>query len=66
MDINTSISIIGVIIGGIVTGAAMILNSYFSTIFSSKLADQNKRRERLNKDINETQNFYERYTSFIR
>lgn len=59
MDSNTFIGIIGAIIGGIITGAAMILNSYFSTKFSSKQADQNKKRERLEKDIEETQKFYE-------
>ena len=59
MSSNTFIGIIGAIIGGIITGAAMILNSYFSTKFSSKQADQEKRRERLEKDIAETQKFYE-------
>lgn len=59
MDSNTFVGIIGAIIGSAITGAAMILNSYFSTKFSSKQTDQNKRRERLEKDIEETQRFYE-------
>src|SRR3989339_542372 len=59
MDRNLFIGIMGVIIGGIITGASMILNSYFSTKFSSQQRDRENKREKLEKDIDEIQKFYE-------
>ena len=54
------IGIIGVIAGGVLTGIAMILNSYFSSFFIEKREDKLTKRNRLEKDYEETQKFYEK------
>ncbi|HEX7542828.1 MAG TPA: hypothetical protein VF385_01975 [Patescibacteria group bacterium] len=53
------IGIIGVVAGAILTGVAMILNSYFSNKFLEKRDDKIKKKNRLEKDFDEIQKFYE-------
>jgi hypothetical protein len=50
---------IGIIIGSLLTGTAMIFNSYFSTKFSSDRLAREKKRERNEKESDEIQKFYE-------
>lgn len=57
---ETLISIIGVSVGALITGVAMVLNSYFSAKFREEHEDKKQHRDLLTKDIEETQKFYER------
>ena len=57
--IESIVGIVGIIIGAILTGVAMILNSYFSVKFSTERANLEKKQERLEKEIVETGKFYE-------
>lgn len=52
-------TIIGMLIGALITGIAMILNSYFSTKFSEEREDRKQKRERIRIEIEDTQKFYE-------
>ncbi len=52
-------TIIGMLIGALITGIAMILNSYFSTKFSEEREDRKQKRERMRREIEDTQKFYE-------
>lgn len=51
--------ILGILVGATITGIAMILNSYFSTKFSEEKEDRKQKRERMDKEIEEMQKFYE-------
>jgi len=52
-------TIVGIIIGAMLTGFSMILNSYFSTRFSSTKEERADRRKRYQDHISEMENFYE-------
>lgn len=52
-------TIVGIIIGAVLTGLSMILNAYFSNRFSSTKEERADRRKRYQDYISEIEKFYE-------